>query len=409
MKTTLLLAALFAATTFSFGQHPTCDGSRYLNPTYSVDQTLDIQYGSNTTVGGSNQDLFLDFFEPSGDVATARPLIILAFGGSFIGGTRDDMHPFCEYYASHGYACATIDYRLYDGPLFPLPDSTVMTDEVIKALGDMKAAIRFFKEDAANANTYRVDPDYIIVGGISAGGIVAAHAGMLDSTDVVEPYILPLVTNNGGWEGNSSANTQYDSEVLAVLNYSGALRRTDYIDPTDVPIFSVHDDNDGTVPYAFGYASIATFPIISMEGSFLIDQKAQAEGVTSELITYANSSGHVSYFSANATTTDTILQRSLEFLYPQVCNASVSIDPIEAPLDFSVYPNPAQTEITINVKNGSDYVVNISDLAGRLTLSKSITAGENKISVESFNSGVYLIEVIDQQNGKSQLKRLVVE
>lgn len=406
---TILLVAFLAATTFSFAQHPTCDGSRYLNPTFTVDQTLGIQYGNNTTIGGNNQDLFLDFFEPSGDLAASRPLIILAFGGSFIAGARDDMHPFCEYYAARGYACATIDYRLYDGPLFPLPDSTVMTDEVIKALGDMKAAIRFFKEDAANANTYRVDPNYIVVGGISAGGIVSAHAGMLDSTDVIEPYILPLVANNGGWEGNSSANTQYDSEVLAVLNYSGALRRTDYIDPTDAPIFSVHDDNDGTVPYAFGYASIATFPIISMEGSFLIDQKAQAEGVTSELITYENSSDHVSYFNANATTTDTILQRSLEFLYPQVCNASVSIDPIEAPLDFSVFPNPAQTEITLNVKDGSDYEVNIMDVAGKSVLSTKITAEENVISVESFNSGIYLIKVIDQQSGKSLLKRLVVE
>lgn len=406
---TILLVAFLAATTFSFAQHPTCDGSRYLNPTFTVDQTLGIQYGNNTTIGGNNQDLFLDFFEPSGDLAASRPLIILAFGGSFIAGARDDMHPFCEYYAARGYACATIDYRLYDGPLFPLPDSTVMTDEVIKALGDMKAAIRFFKEDAVNANTYRVDPNYIIVGGISAGGIVSAHAGMLDSTDVIEPYILPLVANNGGWEGNSSANTQYDSEVLAVLNYSGALRRTDYIDPTDAPIFSVHDDNDGTVPYAFGYASIATFPIISMEGSFLIDQKAQAEGVTSELITYENSSDHVSYFNANATTTDTILQRSLEFLYPQVCNASVSIDPIEAPLDFSVYPNPAQTEITLNVNDGSDYAVNIMDVAGKTVLSTNITAEENVISVESFNSGIYLINIIDEQSGKSLLKRLVVE
>ena len=406
---TILLVAFLAATTFSFAQHPTCDGSRYLNPTFTVDQTLGIQYGNNTTIGGNNQDLFLDFFEPSGDVAASRPLIILAFGGSFIAGARDDMHSFCEYYAARGYACATIDYRLYDGPFFPLPDSTVMTDEVIKALGDMKAAIRFFKEDAANANTYRVDPNYIIVGGISAGGIVSAHAGMLDSTDVIEPYILPLVANNGGWEGNSSANTQYDSEVLAVLNYSGALRRTDYIDPTDAPIFSVHDDNDGTVPYAFGYASIATFPIISMEGSFLIHQKAQAEGVTSELITYENSSDHVSYFNANATATDTILQRSLEFLYPLVCNMPVSIDPIEAPLDFSVFPNPTQAEISINVKDGSDYVVNITDVAGKSVLSTKITAEENEISVESFNSGVYLINIIDQQSGKSLLKRLVVE
>lgn len=408
MKTITLLIALVAVTSFSFGQHPTCDGSRYLNPTYSVTQTNGIQYGNNTTVGGNNQDLFFDFFEPTGDVATARPLIILAFGGSFIGGARDDMHGLCNYYAARGYACATIDYRLYDGPFFPLPDSVVMTDEVIKALGDMKAAIRFFKEDAATTNTYRVDPNYIIVGGISAGGIVAAHAGMLDSTDNVESYILPLVTNNGGWEGSSSSNLQYDSEVMAVLNYSGALRRANYIDASDVPVFSVHDDNDGTVPYAFGYASIAGFPIISMEGSYSIHQKAQAEGLTSELITYANSNGHVSYFNGNATATDTILQRSLEFLYPQICNAAVGLETIEA-IDFRLYPNPAQSTVVVEVETGSDYYVTISDLSGRTALSQHVSAGKNEISVSAFQPGVYLVRLIDSQSGRSELKRLVVE
>lgn len=408
MRAKTLLALFLAFASFSFAQHPTCDGTRYLNPTYTVDQTDGIVFGNSTSIGGNNADLLLDFFEPSGDAATARPLIILAFGGSFIAGSRDAMHQYCNYYAARGYACASIDYRLYDGPLLPLPDSVTMTDEVVKALGDMKAAIRFFKEDAATTNTYRIDPNYVIVGGISAGGIIACHAGMFDSTDVIEPYILPIVANNGGWEGNSSTNLQYDSEVLSVLNFSGAIRRTDYIDPTDVPIFSVHDDTDGTVPYAFGYASIATFPIISLEGSYLIHEKAQAEGLNSELITYANSTGHVSYFNSTQTATDSILQRSLEFLYPQICSAA-NVETLAPVIDFKMYPNPAQAAVTIELENAKNFVLSMTDVAGRQVISTELQAKKTIVSLEAFTPGVYLIELTNKQTGLNEQKRLVIE
>jgi acetyl esterase/lipase len=213
-----LLFMFTAIAAFSFAQHSTCDGSRYINNQYIPDTTIGIVYGNSTTAGGSNNDLLLDFFEPTGDVAVNRPLLIFAFGGSFIGGSRDAMHGLCAYYSAKGYACAAIDYRLYDGPLFPLPDSVVMTDEVIKAVFDMKAAIRFFREDADQANLYKIDTNLIFVGGISAGGIVANHAGMLQETDVVQPYIQTIIDDNGGWTGNSSTNTQYGDGVAGSIH-----------------------------------------------------------------------------------------------------------------------------------------------------------------------------------------------
>ena len=61
----------------------------------------------------------------------------------------------CEYFARRGYVAASIDYRLYDGVLFPTPDSLVMADEMLKAVSDMKAAVRFFREDADQSNIYK--------------------------------------------------------------------------------------------------------------------------------------------------------------------------------------------------------------------------------------------------------------
>jgi dienelactone hydrolase len=407
MKKTALLALSITISSFSFGQHPSCDGSRYLNPTYSVTQTNGILFGNNDTYSGNNQDLFFDFFEPTGDAAASRPLIILAYGGSFVGGQRSDMHAYCDYYAQLGYACAAIDYRLFDGAFFPIPDSLKMTDALVKALGDMKAAIRFFKEDAATTNTYKIDPNFIVVGGISAGGIVALHTGMLDETDPIETYIDPIIANNGGFQGNSSTNTQYDENVMAVLNYSGALRRANYIDASDVPVFSVHDDNDGTVPYASGSAALFTIPIISMEGSYIIHQNAQAVGLNSELITYDNSNGHVSYF-INQTATDSILQRSIDFLYPLICGVGASVETLTPNLDFKMYPNPAQSSVTIKLNNANGFEVSMSDISGREVISIITKTGSTVISLEGFTPGVYFAEVQNEESGIRERKQLVV-
>ena len=407
MRTSTLLLIFLTSSWISFGQHPSCDGTRYLNPVYTVDQTDGITFGNSTSFAGTNADLLLDFFEPSGDVAASRPLIILAFGGSFIGGSRDAMHAYCNYYAARGYACASIDYRLYDGPIFPLPDSVTMTDEVVKALSDMKAAIRFFKEDAATTNTYKVDPNFIIVGGISAGAIVAAHAGMLDSTDQIEPYVLPLVANNGGWRGNSSSNLEYSDDVMCVLNFSGALRSVDYIDPTDVPLFSVHDDMDDVVPYAYGYASIFGIQIISLEGSYLMHEKAQSVGLNSELITYAASNAHVSYFG-NQTAADSILSRSLNFLYPQICGIGADVETLTPTIEFEMYPNPAQSSVTIELSNNQNFTLSIIDLSGRNIATTKNVSGKTVVSIAGFTPGMYLVEVLNEQAGISERKQLMI-
>lgn len=378
----------------AWSQHSTCDGTRYATFSYTPTSTTGIQFGNATTIGGNNQDLFLDFYEPSGDLATARPLIIVAFGGSFISGTRQDMDWMCEYYTSLGYATATIDYRLYDGPFVPLPDSVAMTEEVLMAISDMKAAVRFFKEDAANANTYRVDTNYIFVGGISAGGIAASHTALLDSTDAIEPYIQPLLDSNGGWTGNSSTNTQHTDNVRGLLNYSGAMRKASYVDANDPAIFSVHDDGDEVVPYASGAASVFGFPIITMEGSFLIDQQAQSVGVDSELLTFANSSGHVSYFSGSSAVSDSILWRSAEFLYKIVCPQLVDIEEHESGVQFDIYPNPASNVISISSQDATvTSITLLNSLGEEIETLVPNTGSYVELNTGNYAPGMYFVQL----------------
>ncbi len=212
---------LFLVSASVMAQQLNCDGNRYLNQIFtSVDSVKDVQYGQASTLGGKTQNLLMDIYEPLGDTLVLRPLIIMAHGGSFISGDRTQTAEFCIDFAKRGYVCANIEYRLID---FWLTDSIGMAEAVVMAINDMRAAVRYFREDAANSNKYGITSDHIFVAGVSAGAIMANHLGFLDPGDEIPGYLQAIFVKHGGFEGNSSDNTQYSSEVQGVINYSGGL------------------------------------------------------------------------------------------------------------------------------------------------------------------------------------------
>jgi len=87
-----------------------CDGSRYQDDIFEdIKVTTGIKYGEGETFSGIFQELFLDVYEPANDELERRPVIVLAFGGSYIGGNREDLEFLCEAYARKGYVAVTID------------------------------------------------------------------------------------------------------------------------------------------------------------------------------------------------------------------------------------------------------------------------------------------------------------
>ena len=89
---------------------------RYAHPVFDeVTTTTEIPFSSAIRVGETDSTtLYLDFYEPSGDTLSARPLVITVFGGAFVAGSRDfvDMVAYCTRLAQHGYVTASMDYRL---------------------------------------------------------------------------------------------------------------------------------------------------------------------------------------------------------------------------------------------------------------------------------------------------------
>ena len=157
-----------------------CDERRYLDSLYAIQLTEDIHFANVEAIiyppGISEvltiqKELEFDLYEPEGDLLEKRPLMIMAFGGSFLGGNK--RHPqlveFCQAMTQKGFVVASIDYRIG----FNVTSTNSAIRAVYRATQDMNAAIRYFK---GNAETYRIDTSMIFSGGHSAGSIAALHA-----------------------------------------------------------------------------------------------------------------------------------------------------------------------------------------------------------------------------------------
>jgi poly(3-hydroxybutyrate) depolymerase len=344
MKHTLPLTLLFC---FLMGaislqaQNAGCNGIRYKTPVFNGVKMTTVKYAPTTTILGLSMDLHADVYEPdSTDQISARPVIILAHGGSFIFGDKSDMAAYCTLLAKEGYIAASIEYRLYPILSLGYPDSSKVMDAAVKAVGDMKAAVRFFRENAATTNTFRVDANHIFIGGYSAGAVTALHAAYLDSHDTnVSSFITGLLTANGGLEGQSgtSSNKTYSSSSLAVLNMSGGLYRHQWIDSLSVPLMSIHGTADATVPYVDGLAAGLAY----LQGSSLLHAQATAVGVWNNLVTVPGG-GHTDTYSAAqfAPYVDTFFVHASALMESLTCQLVSTSAPAKPTLAFQVIPNP---------------------------------------------------------------------
>jgi acetyl esterase/lipase len=294
-----------------------CGNGRYMDDQLgAVTQSAGITFGVNSVHDYSrNTDtpttLQLDFYELANDPAAQRPLIIFAFGGSFVSGHRQDMDDLCRAFAQKGYATATIDYRLVpSGSTFTVFLSrALLADQIVRASSDMKAAVRFFRHDAATTNTYRIDPSKIIVAGYSAGAITALQTAYIDS-ETEDATFTAAYQANGGLEGNTdlpapnSLLPAYNARNLAgALSLAGAVATLSVVSAGDPPLFSAHGNADTTVPYNAGYAF--GFPIYTLYGSGVMQQQATSAGIANQLYTITGGDHSAPRLEANRTAINT--------------------------------------------------------------------------------------------------------
>ena len=225
-----------------------------------------VAYGQ---VNGS--ELRLDIYEPGGSGTQINPAVILIHGGGWISFDKSTMRRMGQYLSRSGFACFSVDYRLFTGKANRWPAQ----------LDDVQRAVRWVR---ANATRYRVNPERIGAFGHSAGAQLAALLGMVDTRDNSDPALA-----------------RFSSRVQAVVDVSGPIDFTVNRDPDGDQFLNDFLGADYTAhPEVWREASPA-FHVAKGDAPFLIVhgtedqnvpisqaqelfQKLQSAGVTASLI-----------------------------------------------------------------------------------------------------------------------------
>ncbi|MFH0864596.1 MAG: T9SS type A sorting domain-containing protein [Bacteroidota bacterium] len=390
-----------------------CSGGRYHDSIFSDTVIQNVLFGQNYNYDGTTRQLSMDIYFPKGDTAMMRPLIIFAPKGSFLQENKAEltMVTLCRHFAQMGYVAAAVDYRVGVDYLtaYQYPERE-FTYAVMRAFHDYKAAIRFFRQDAATINSYKINPDLIIAGGSSAGAITALHVAYLDKISEI-PTSLIDTTGLGGLEGNSG-NQGYSSEVNYVVNLCGAIADTVWMEPGDIPVVSMHGNLDTEVPY--GTATISMIvPIMEVDGSASINIRAQHAGIDNPFYTFWGKT-HIPY-DENAGGSyllymDTVLTYTTDILYSWICGGGTFTNDIpETDTELNIFPNPSSVLISISSNSGfNDATFFLYDATGRIAVKMDHINGKLfHVSPDSLNKGIYLYRMLTGDNGQYTGKILI--
>jgi hypothetical protein len=362
---------------------------------------------SISTVTYDVWDSAMDIYQPTGDTSTTRPLIVLAHEGTFDAGNKTEdltVVQECNNFAKRGYVVASINYRLIQS-LVDFLDTTNVITEVIQALSDGKAAIRYFSKDAATTNLYRVDTNEMFIGGNSAGAVLAMHYGYIDSVGQCAPYLQTIINNNGGIEGNSG-NAGYTSKVAGVISLAGGLNNPLWITPGDVTSFNAQGTSDDVVPY---YCADAEGGLIMVRlcGLGSLEPEYVSNNIVHSSLLFPGQ-GHVPWDTSTSMfyTVDSALTI---FLANTLCNIATSVPQVTPNAEIALFPNPAGNEVNIrsSVRVKS---LNIFDETGReVRFINNIGSLTYQVNTSNLSKGVYFIKFDTGDNVVPLVKRVVIE
>ncbi len=329
MKRFYLASIFFSLTVLASAQHP------FLEDVFDeVSVTPNQIYGVNATILALQQageaipqPLIMDVYEPVGDTAELRPLVLFWHTGNFlpypqnmsIGGTLRDscVVEMCRRLARAGYVAAAADYRLGWNPIAPTQDERVfgIINAAYRGVQDANTCVRYWKKTVAEfGNPFRIDTNRIVHMGEGTGGYVGMNTAALDDyikiptasngkflvSDGMGGFIPMIIEQvNGNVEGTTVGispglplpypagdtlcypnHVGYTSTFAASVNLGGAIADTAWVDPGQPPIISVQCPYDPFAPYVEGIVLVpgVGLEVVEVQGSYLVQKLANDYG-----------------------------------------------------------------------------------------------------------------------------------
>lgn len=398
-----------------YGQYCTND-IRYTEKSYfdstQISVASNVQFGSALDHLGNAYTLRMDIYYPNltVDLSPKRPFIMLFHGGGFSSGDKQsgDIKDLCIHMAMRGYVCATVNYRIgYNFTEYGQYKARY------RAIQDGHAAMRYIVQ---NANSIRIDTNWLFVGGQSAGsllalGMVYADPNELDSVSLL--YNSTSVSSELGnlyTSGNNLTNTY---SIKGIFNNWGAVTKSEMDVNEMLPTIAFHGKLDTTVRIDADNSLLHYV----LYGSKAIHTELLAQNICCELTVdtlgehgiYRNASsvfraGRASCFfksvfcntCTNFYSTDSVASK---------CSTPLSIASENSATSIIVYPNPFKDVIQLcGLKSAAN--LSIYNCYGQLIYNTETTTGEIPINLPS---GIYSLIITPINSSQSRSIRLIKE
>ena len=377
-----------------------CSDGRYFNSIFST-TTSTVQYGNAIEYNGVDTNLLVDIYQPSGDTIAQRPLLIFAFGGSFVSGLRQspDLIILCNYFSARGYVCASIDYRLgYYGS----GTDTNLFSAMIRGIQDMKAAVRFFYKDANTVNNYRIDTNQIFIGGVSAGAFIALNYAYFNTELFSKPppgFVLPVIGQLGGLDG-ASGNPGYSQKVKGVIDLCGGIADTIWILPGTPLLVGVHGTADNTVACSYDSAYAVTNTKSMLFGGCDIKNRLSNINTPDSMYLFQGAD-HCPFILPYPPTynpypwMDTTERFVRDFLVKHITcpPAPLGINTPQNDIPVSIFPNPSSDNVSVSSQYQKDLSVTVLTVDGKVVQQHVLQANTTLIlKKEDLSAAVYLLQ-----------------
>lgn len=395
-----------------------------------VVKDTDIVYGySYNPFTNIQEALTMNIYFPDAafDTMAKRPFILLAHGGSFLGGNINTQEFLCREYARRGFVSASINYRVgwncsneWDMCNDCVEDTSYLEVATYMAVQDFRAALRFA---AGNAASWDIDPDWFFVGGASAGSIAALHAAIWTQTQASQ--FAPLAVGMVGLLDTAGNAFPVNYTIRGISDNCGAIvEDSNLVSQLTIPLISFNDQFDCVMPSEqgniFGCYCNSFYKVY---GSGFIHPRMQAAGSCTELNTQPGSYNHC-YFPAHI-----IVMRTACFFKRIMCGVCVSgenNDPnyvtpcdilgpvVEIGFDnfaISVFPSPVDDLLTVNFSEHASHAGTIRciNYLGQEIFSQQYPYMTKKLEITTSGlpSGIYFL-VFENTEQSRPLKMMVV-
>ena len=210
-----------------------------------------VDYAVSNDTSGQPFHLLFDIYSPRRTSENQKfPLVLFIHGGSYQFGDKAWLKKTCEILADSGFVVVSMNYRMgWRETVGCTGDTNTLEQAQYRGAQDANEALHFIKLNAAK---YNIDPEWIFIGGESAGAAIALNCSYM--TDVDMELKHPDLVARLGKLQNPGYELSNRYKIKGICNKWGCISDSNLITQYNaIPTISFHGTNDLLVPADHGY------------------------------------------------------------------------------------------------------------------------------------------------------------